>query len=171
VTIFNAYHSNLTCISQASENAAFDSAAVYFKAGRKLLGPRGWETLPETMLELSSEGANASYISGDINTMNELITEVMNQDIPIERKFNVYEVKSLAEHATSNLSDSIDTCNEFRKLYGLPTIKNKPAHLLVVIKEFMKVNRALGKRTAEDLANLPELTDERIVMGQKMLGK
>jgi len=162
---------NLRAGMKASENAAFDSAAVYFKAGRKLLGSRGWDTLPETMLELSSEGANASYISGDNNTMNELISEVMNQDIPIERKFNVYEVKSLAEHATSNLSDSIDTCNDFRRLCGQPTIKNKPTNILLVIKGFMKANRALGKRTAEDLANLPELTDERIVMGQKMLGE
>lgn len=33
----------------------------------------------------------------------------------------------------------------------------------------MKTNWLLGNRSAEELANLPELTDERIVMGQRIL--
>ena len=78
-------------IPQASANAAFDSAAIYFKAGRKVLGSHGWSIAQQTMLKLSSEGANACFISGDLDTMHELINEVMSQDISMVDKFNVTE--------------------------------------------------------------------------------
>ena len=34
---------------------------------------------------------------------------------------------------------------------------------------YMKTMHGLGSRTVEELANLPELTDERIIMGQRIL--
>jgi len=64
---------------------------------------------------------------------------------------------------------AIDTAFDYRHQLGLPTPKNKPAGMILIIKEFIKTNRALGNKTAEDIANLPDLTDERIVMGQRML--
>ena len=62
--LLNIYLSSYT---KASENSAFDSAVVYFKAGRELLGTGGWNTDKETMLTLCSEGANACFICGDLN--------------------------------------------------------------------------------------------------------
>ena len=56
------------------------------------------------MLKLSSEGANACFISGDPNTMHELITEVINrQDISMVDKFSVTETKIQAAYAAKQL--------------------------------------------------------------------
>ena len=41
------------------------------------------------MLALCSEGANASYIIGDYDTMNQLIDEVLSMDISVKDKFKV----------------------------------------------------------------------------------
>ena len=156
---------------KASENAAFDSAAVYFKAGRKVIGSDGWDTDQRTMLKLCSEGANACFISGDIDTMHEFINEVLSKDISIEDKFDVYEVKILAAAGAGAgiYGEAINTAFSFRKQLGLPTMKNKPVSELVIIKEFIKTKRRLGNMTAEDIASLPELTDDRIIKGQRML--
>lgn len=70
---------------------------------------------------------------------------------------------------TPNRNEAIDTIFSFRQQLGLPILKNKPASPLIIIKEFIKTKRALGNKTAEDIASLPELTDDRIIMGQRML--
>ena len=156
---------NLRAGMKASDNAAFDSAAVYFKAGYELLGSRGWEIDPTAILKLCSGGANACFIIGDLDTMNSLIAEVMAQDIPVVDKFRVYEVKVQAATAANELNVAIDTGLEFRRELGMPyNLKNKSVNTLVIIKEFIKTNRAVGKMTAEEIANLPELTDEQIMM-------
>jgi len=157
---------------KASENAAFDSAAVYFKAGRKVIGSDGWDTDQRTMLKLCSEGANACFISGDIDTTHELINDVLNrQDIPVLDKFDVYEVKILAAAGAGAgiYGEAINTAFSFRKQLGLPTIKNKPVGKLMIMKEFIKTKRALGNMTAEDIASLPEISDDRVIKGQRML--
>ena len=159
----------LTNILKASENTAFDLAAVYFKAGRELLGSCGWGIDQQTMLKLCSEGANSSLLCGDLITMNNLIEEVLYQDIPVADKFNVSVVKILAAYGAGEFNEAINIAFDFRKQLGLPTLRNKPAHPFTIIKEFMKTNRAIGKRTAEEIANMPPVTDDRIIMGQKML--
>ena len=76
---------NLRAGMKASDNAAFDSAAVYFTAGWKQLGPTtGWAMDSQTMLDLCSEGATACFVSGDLDMMNVFIMEVIGRDdIPI----------------------------------------------------------------------------------------
>lgn len=75
----------------------------------------------------------------------------------------------VAYHANGEFEKALSTAIDFRKQLGLSTLNNKPLNTLIIIKEFIKTKRALGKRTAEDISNLPELTDERIIMGQRML--
>eukprot|EP00984_Skeletonema_dohrnii_P024049 scaffold13158_cov133-Skeletonema_dohrnii-CCMP3373.AAC.1 len=50
---------NLRAGTKASDNGAFDTASVYFQAGRDALGSSGWEEDYSTMLDLCSDGANA----------------------------------------------------------------------------------------------------------------
>lgn len=142
---------------------------MYFKAGLEILGTEGWIIAPSTMLKLCSEGANCCFICGDLDTMNSLIAQVIAQDIPVSEKFSVYEVKLQAAYAACNFDEAIKTGFDFRRQLGLPTPKNIPVHMLVIIKEFIKTKNAVGNRTAEDIARLPELTDDRIIMGQRML--
>lgn len=89
---------NLKAGMTALDNAEFDTAAVYFLSGREILGKNGWDIDFKTMLQLTSEAANAAYITGDFDNMNVLIDEVLNRKgISVKDKFRVYEVKILAE--------------------------------------------------------------------------
>ena len=101
--------------------------------------------------------------------MQLMIDEVIDQDIPIEDKFCVYEVKVLSSYAVREFDEAIETVLSFRKQLGLPTFKNKPISKLVILKEVMKTIRSLGNKTAEEISSLPLLTDNRIIMGQRML--
>lgn len=164
---------NLRAGIKASDNAAFDSAGVYFIAGYKSLGSSGWAVDSQTMLDLCSEGSTACFVSGDLDMMNVFIMEVLSRDeIPIQDKYRVYQAKFMAAAAAGKLNDAIDCGLEFRRLLGVPfKLRNKPISIVTTLKEYIKTDHALKKmKTAEDIANLPELTDERIMMSQRMLG-
>ena len=166
---------NLRAGIKATNNASFDSAAIYFKAGHKLLGSSGWEIDSPTMLKLCSEGANACYICGELDLCNTFIDEVMCQDIPIIDKYRVYEVKIQACDSAGRLHEAFNTGLEFRRLLlgsRGSRLRNRPANTFTIIKEFLKINHVLKNMTAEELANLPELSpvkDQRIIMDQEIL--
>jgi hypothetical protein len=117
----NVAKNNLKAGMKASEAASFDTAAMYFSVGRKLLleggeqqqqqnNNDGWETphKRDTMLQLCSEGAHASYMNEDFDTMNELITEVLSKDyLSVREKFRVYEVKLLYDHSQGNYDEAL----------------------------------------------------------------
>lgn len=86
---------NLTAGLMASKNAAFDVALSFYRTGRNLLDTSSaWETDKDTILQLFSNEAKACYVTGDLETMNELISEVISKEsISITDKFAVYEVK------------------------------------------------------------------------------
>lgn len=68
-----------------------------------------------------------------------------------------------------NYHESIALGIDVRKQLGLKTPKDKKASVLTILKRYTKTNWLLGNRSAEELANLPELTNERIIMGQRIL--
>jgi hypothetical protein len=67
-------------------------------------------------------------------------------------------VRSL--HAVGKYNEAIDAFLDFRRQLGLPTC--------TIIREYIRVTRLLKNRTAEDVANLHELDDERYEMGQRL---
>ncbi len=156
---------NLKAGIKASENAAFDAATVYFQAGREALGSRGWEGDHGTMLNLCSHAANAYFVTGDFDSMNEIIAEVLSKDIDAKEKFRVSDIKARSLASAGKLSESIDVALDFRRQLGLPTLQKKPVSKFTIIREYLRVKRLLKNKTAEDIASLPALDDRRYEMG------
>jgi len=159
---------NLKAGIKASQHAAFDTAKVYFKAGREALGSRGWEGDHSTMLDICSDWANACYVTGDFEKMDELIDEVLSRDIDTKEKYRVSDIKVNSLLIRGKVNESIDAALDFRRQLGLSTVKKKPASKFAIMKECIRVVWLLKNKTAEDIANLPELDDERLEMGQRM---
>ncbi|EJK77880.1 hypothetical protein THAOC_00256 [Thalassiosira oceanica] len=151
---------NLQAGIQALEKEEYDRAAAHFATGRKHLGENGWKVDKAIMLELCSEGAKAYYKTGDIDVMNELIGDILRRDIPLKEKFIAYEYKMLAEQAEGNYNESISLGLDVLRQLGLSAPKNKKFSTLEVLVGYLRTNRALGKRTAEELLCLPKMTDE-----------
>ena len=164
---------NLKNGMKAIENSNFEIAADQFKEGILNLGPNyNWQSKEEdnqTALKLYSEGAFACYTTGDFDKMNELIDEVVKQDISIEEKFRCYEIKMLAYETLGENNSSLNLGIEVRKQLGFYTPPNKPVSNLSIIAGYIKANYLLGNKTPEELASLPTLTDERVIMAHKML--
>jgi len=86
----------------------------------------------------------------------------------VKDKFKVYEVRILASAGAGNFSKALDTALLVRRELGLSSLQNKPVPTVTILKNFIKTTRVVNNRTPEEIASLPELTDERIIMGQRM---
>ncbi len=120
------------------------------------------------MLDLCSHGANACFLTGDFDNMNLLIDEVLSKDIDTKEKYIVSDIKVKSLLSAGKANECIDAALDFRRQLGLPTFQKKPASKFTIIREYIRVKRLLKNKTAEDIANLPKLDDERYEMGQRM---
>jgi len=160
---------NIRLGNLAVESAALEAAVIYFRMGRGLLGPKAWEENPNAMLQLCSAEANACFATGDTETTNALVEDVLKRDAPVKEKFRAYEVKILSLQASQRFNESINTALDVRRQLGLRSPSNKSASTLNTLKEYIKTRRVLKNRTADELVALPDLTDESIIMGQRLL--
>ena len=78
------------------------------------------------------------------------------------------EVLILAFCAANRFDEAIALGLDLRKELGFKAIPTKPT-TFTVLKEFFKTNRAIKGLSAEELASLPTCTDERAIIGQRML--
>lgn len=160
-------------ILQAISKSSFEIAAVYLRVARVILGSfsgkTAWEVDQDSMLQICSMEVNCCFINGDTETMKSLIDEVLMRDIPVGDKFRVYEVKILAAMGAGDFHGAVETALSVRRQLGLPSPANKPAPKLTVMYDYLKTQRALKNKSAQDLVSLPELKDRKIIMGQRML--
>jgi len=159
----------LAGLEAADHPGQYVAAAEYLALGRKQLGPSGWETDRQLTLQLYSEGASLAFRTGDTNTLNILLNEVLSRpDLTVMEKFRAYEIKIIALRASDQFHESLTLGLDVLEKLGLPVLKDKPRSIASIVVEYIKTKRALGKRTAEELAGLPRLTDDRIGMGLRI---
>ncbi|EJK55718.1 hypothetical protein THAOC_24519, partial [Thalassiosira oceanica] len=143
----------LAGLKAADHPGQYVTAAEYLALGRKQIEPRGWETNKPLTLQLYSEGASLAYRTGDTNTMNVLLDEALSRtDLTVMEKFRAYEIKILARHSADQYHEALALGLGVRKQLGLPVLIDKPRSMVSVVIEYIKTKRALGKRTAEELA-------------------
>eukprot|EP00984_Skeletonema_dohrnii_P035049 scaffold34601_cov142-Skeletonema_dohrnii-CCMP3373.AAC.5 len=159
---------SILLLSLSPEELEASLFEVYFKTGREALGSRGWEGDYRTMLDLCSHGANACFVTGDFDSMNELIDEVLSKDIDTKEKYRVSDITMKSLMAAGKADESINAALDFRRQLGLPAPQKKPASKFTIVRESIRVKRLLKNKTAEDIANLPELDDELYKMGERM---
>ena len=159
---------NLQAGLKASTNGAYSLSVIYFEKGRKLLND-AWDIDSDIMLQLCSNEANARFVIGDNQVMDMLINQVLGRkDIDIQDKATAYEVKIISSIVKYDYNMAINTAMHVRRELGLQAPANKSYSKLMVAKEIMKTNRLLKRYTAEDIAALPKLSDDRIILGQRL---
>ena len=159
----------LAGLKAANQPDQYVTAAEYLALGRKQIGPSGWETDRPLTLQLYSEGAILAYRTGDTNTMNALLDEVLSRtDLTVMEKFRAYEIKVIARQSADQFRESLALGLDVLKQLGFPVLIDKPTSKVSIAIEYIKTRRALGRRTAKELASLPRLTDERIGMGLRI---
>ncbi|MBD3886974.1 PAS domain S-box protein, partial [Phormidium tenue FACHB-886] len=147
---------NLRAGQKAKAATAYEAAFKYFNAGLQLLNSESWQSEYDLTLALYSEAAEAAYLQGCFDEMEQLVEVVLDRAKTVVDKVQVYDSRIQAYLSQGDLKEALKTGSEALKLLGLDLIEN-PSQLDVQ-RELQSTAALLAEREIENLINLPEMT-------------
>ncbi|NEO18950.1 MULTISPECIES: AAA family ATPase [unclassified Moorena] len=148
---------NLRAGKKAKSSAARQLGFNYLQTGLSLLGNQSWSQQYNLSLDLYVEAAEAAYTIANYDQMEPLTEIVLQKAQTLLDKVKVYEVKMQAYCAQRKFIEAVKTGLDVLKLLGieLPEQPNQ----CDLTGEIEQIKSALGGRQAQQLMDLPQMTD------------
>jgi predicted ATPase len=140
---------------KAKAATAYGAAVGYLNAGLKLLYLDSWQSSYDLTLALYSEAAEAAYLQGCFDEMEQLVEVVLDRAKTVVDKVQVYDSRIQGYLSQGNLKETLKTGLEALKLLGIDLIEN-PSRADIQ-RELESTAALLAEREIEDLINLPEI--------------
>ncbi|MBD1844542.1 AAA family ATPase, partial [Cyanobacteria bacterium FACHB-63] len=147
---------NLTAGRKAKAATAYEAAFKYFTTGLQLLDTKSWQSEYDLTLALYSEAAEAAYLQGCFDEMEQLVEVVLARAKTVVDKVQVYDSRIQGYLSQGNLKEALKTGSEALKLLGIDLIEN-PSQADIQ-RELESTATLLAQREIENLINLPEMT-------------
>ncbi|MEC4983866.1 MAG: AAA family ATPase, partial [Oscillatoria sp. PMC 1076.18] len=158
---------NLIAGRKAKSSTAYTAAVEYFSAGIAMLAQDCWTNQYELTHSLHEEAAEAAYLCGNFDLMEQLVEVVLQQGKTVLDQTKVYEVKIQAYAAQNKLLEAVNTALVILKLLGVEfPEKPTPAYLN---QELEKINLKLVSKNTQDLVELPEMSDPDKLAAMRIL--
>ncbi len=148
---------NLKAGKKATASAAYESALNYFQSGIKILPDNKWNNHYDITLSLFIGAAEAAYLSGRYDHMENFSSAVLKNAGKLLDKVKVFEVKIQSLNAQYKLKEAITTAKDTLELLGVK-IPKKIKNRHIVMKYFMTRFMIAGKKI-ENLSNFPQMKD------------
>jgi len=147
---------NLMAGQKAKASTAYEAAFKYFTTGFHLLNSESWQSEYDLTLALYSEAAEAAYLQGHFDEMEQLVEVVLDRGKTVVDKVQAYDSRIQGYLSQGNLKEVLKTGLEALKLLGIDLIEN-PSQADIQ-RELESTAALLAEREIEDLINLPEMT-------------
>ena len=148
---------NLRAGKKAKSSTAYQQAFNYLQIGLSLLGQESWSQQYTLALNLHVEAAEAAYTVANYGEMERLAQIVLQKAQTLLDKVKVYEVKMQAYCAQIKFIEAIKTGLEVLQLLGVE-LPERPSQADLT-HEIAQIKSALAGRQAQELIDLPEMTD------------
>jgi len=158
---------NFIAGQKAKAAIAYEPALNYLNIGRTLLPGDSWQTAYELTLKLCEANAEAAYLAGNFEEMEEHITEVLHHTNTILEQTNVYLVKVRAYIAQNRLMEAIQTALQVLKQLGIQ-LPEQPCQQ-DIHQGLAETKRILTKIPIENLGSLPPMTDPCKLAAMQMI--
>ena len=109
---------------KAKASAAFESACVYLASGMALLDERDWSSQYELMFSLRLERAECEFLTGNFDTAEQLIVELLQRGTSKVDQAAVYHLKILLHTVKSENAQAVASALTCLRLFGIDI----PAH-------------------------------------------
>jgi PAS domain S-box-containing protein len=147
---------NLMAGQKAKAATAYEAAFKYFTTGIQLLNPESWQSEYDLTLALYSEAAEAAYLHGCFDEMEQFVEVVLDHAKTVVDKVQVYDSRIQRYLSQGNLKEALKIGLEALKLLAVILPEN-PSEL-DVRGGLEETAALLTEREIEDLINLPEMT-------------
>ena len=148
---------NLIACRRAKDATAYQAAREYVNTGLSLLGENGWAMQYEMSLAFHNLGAEIASLCGDFEEMERLIEIVILRASSLAEKANVYLTRIQSKVYSNKPTEAIAVAQYLlHKLVAFPeTTTDKD-----IQQALAEIVELIGDREIEDLANLPQMTDD-----------
>nr|WP_045870950.1 ATP-binding sensor histidine kinase [Tolypothrix sp. PCC 7601] len=158
---------NLLAGRKAKAATAYLVAIAYLNTGIKVLAADSWFSEYDLTLALMVEAAEAAYLGGDYQLMENLASQVLQNARTLLDKVKIYEVKIQAYVAQSKQPEAIKTALTVLELLG---VRFPDAPSEGDISESLQATQLiLAGRSSEDLIDLPAMTDPQILAVMRII--
>src|SRR6202022_2412214 len=142
-------------------------AHVYLDAGMPVLDETYWATQYELMFILRLECAACEFLTGEFDTAEQLLVELLQRAGAKVDRAAVYHQKILLHTVKSENPQAVDTALTCLRLFGI----DLPAHPTweQVQAEYETVWQTLNGRPIESLIDLPLMTDPELQAAMQVL--
>ncbi|MGB0385687.1 MAG: AAA family ATPase [Ardenticatenaceae bacterium] len=150
---------NLLAGRRASSSTAYATAFRYFQVALALLGEDKWQrqAIRPLTLTLHLEAAEAGYRSGNQEQIEPLIESVLHHAERLQDKAKAVVLRIEAYYAQHNASAAIQSGLPFLGRLGI-AFPETPSQA-DIIQAIHETAAAVGRRSVEELAALPQMTD------------
>ncbi|MBW4518841.1 MAG: AAA family ATPase [Scytolyngbya sp. HA4215-MV1] len=148
---------NLQAGQKALAATAYEAAFQYFNTGLKLLEVESWQREYILTLALHSEAAEAAYLSGHFDEMEQLVEVVLSRAKTVLDTVKAYDSKIQAWLSRGAPQAALETGLEVLQRLGIRLVE-APSQLDVQAG-LAETTARLAGREIEDLIDLPEMTD------------
>ncbi|MEH2267069.1 MAG: AAA family ATPase, partial [Nostoc sp.] len=158
---------NLKAGTKARSATAYAAARVYLQTGIELLQPDCWQNQYELTLNLYVAAAEASYLNGDIEGMEQLAAVVLQQAQTILDKVKIYEIQIAAYTNQSQMLEAIAVAREALAQLGvdLPSTADETT----TSSALQKIDEQLSGREIAELVELPVMSDPTAIAAIQLL--
>jgi hypothetical protein len=152
---------NLRAERKAKASAAYGSASLYFRAGMALLDEKEWSCQYDLMFSLRLECAECEFLTGDFDTAEHLIAELLQRGTSKVDLETVYHLQVQLHGVKGEYRQAVGSALTCLRLFGVDVPAN-PTWEQVHI-EYETVWRNLNRRPIETLIDLPLMTDPEML--------
>jgi predicted ATPase/signal transduction histidine kinase len=160
---------NLIAGKKAKASTAYNAALAYLKISIQLLPSNPWQSDYDFTLSLYNEATEASYLSGELESIENFAQEVLQQAKAVIDTAKVYEVKIDAYTSQGQLLAAIDTAMQFLQPMGIE-FPQTPTNADFV-EGLQAIQTHLQGKTVAELADLPEMQNPELRTALRVLVK
>jgi PAS domain S-box-containing protein len=152
---------------KAKASAAFASACTYLAAGMALLDDGDWSSQYDLMFSLRLERAESEFLSGNFDTAEQLIEELLQRGASKVDQAAAYHLKILLHTVKSENAQAVAIALTCLRLFSI----DLPAHPTweQVQAEYETIWQSLDGRPIESLIELPLMTDPELQAAMQVL--
>ena len=148
---------NLIAGKRAKAAAAYASALNYLAISSELLGKDCWDSNYETTFAITLNLAECELLTGQLTSADERLSRLSTLAENHRDRAAVTSLRAVLYTTLNRSHRAVDVCLEYLRHVGLACPQNPTKE--AVAEEYERIWLQLGKRTIEELVDLPPMTD------------
>jgi PAS domain S-box-containing protein len=148
---------NLIAGKRAKQSTAYNSALTYLAAGRALLPEDCWERCGTLTFALELHRAECEFLTGALAEADERLVELASRDVGLPNLAAVARLQVELFTALGGSDRAVEVCLAYLRHVGIEWSAHPTKE--EVRQEYERLWRQIGRRSVEDLVDLPLMTD------------